>query len=273
MDFNKTIDMILKDLRETREIIDDLRNYPGVPLLQIELAKSRCKSAEEVITLLKTFEHAQPEKKNEEFKFSGDPEKVEKKVSDNLIEIGEDTQTKVSEQERIAVPEAESQQELWTKKEVTVNENIFPAGNDELKLQPEQDKIKETVNLNEPVQRQGKKKKSETNIVADKFSHMSSRFNEQLVGNKKEDDVTALLKTKPLHNLVDAIGVNDKFLFVREIFNGDRQSYENAIVKLEKVNNLSDAKAVIMSFTGESDENDAVKQLLELVKRKLPPNE
>ena len=55
MDFNATIDLIIKDLDEAREIIDDLKKYPGVPVLQVELAKSKCKSAGEVIALLKTI--------------------------------------------------------------------------------------------------------------------------------------------------------------------------------------------------------------------------
>src|SRR5512137_253303 len=56
MDLKKTIDYIIKDLREARDIIDDLKNYPEVPLIQIELAKSKCKSAEELISLLKNSE-------------------------------------------------------------------------------------------------------------------------------------------------------------------------------------------------------------------------
>ena len=53
MDFNATIDLIIKDLNEASEIIDDLKKYPGVPALQVELAKSKCRSAGEVIALLK----------------------------------------------------------------------------------------------------------------------------------------------------------------------------------------------------------------------------
>ena len=45
MDFNSTVDLIIKDLNEALKIIDDFKNYPGVPLLQVELAKSKCKSA------------------------------------------------------------------------------------------------------------------------------------------------------------------------------------------------------------------------------------
>ncbi len=56
MDFNATVDLIIKDLNEAREIIDDFRNYPGVPVLQVEIAKSKCKSAAEVIALLKNIQ-------------------------------------------------------------------------------------------------------------------------------------------------------------------------------------------------------------------------
>ena len=56
MDLKKTIDFIINDLREARDIIDDLKNYPDVPLIQIELAKSKCKSAEDLIGLLKSLD-------------------------------------------------------------------------------------------------------------------------------------------------------------------------------------------------------------------------
>jgi copper chaperone CopZ len=55
MDFNATIDLIIKDLNEASEIIDDLKKYPGVPALQVELAKSKCRSAGDVIALLKSL--------------------------------------------------------------------------------------------------------------------------------------------------------------------------------------------------------------------------
>ncbi len=53
MDFNSTIDLIIQDLKAASEIIDDLKKYPGVPALQVELAKSKCRSAGEVIGMLK----------------------------------------------------------------------------------------------------------------------------------------------------------------------------------------------------------------------------
>jgi hypothetical protein len=234
MDFNATIDLIIKDLDEAHKIIDDLKKYPGVPALQVELAKSKCKSAGEVIALLKT-------------------------LRDNIS---------LAKEEPIL-----SQQQLPEEKKTSgISVNISP---------PEKEMKKEIIPVEitpPPIKEMEESKKirkkvAESNIIADKFSHLSSRFNEQLGGHKGEEDVSAILKTKPLSNLSEAIGVNDRFLFIREIFNGNKDAYTQAISRLDNAESLSDARAVIMSYTGDSEENRAVKQLLDLVKRKLPSDE
>jgi hypothetical protein len=239
MDFNTTIDIIIKDLKDAREIIDDLKNYPGVPQLQVELAKSKCKSAEEIIALLKTYKTEQEPKglvKKEPEPLH--PESLKDHI-DNLIEIAEEEKSDVIGQQATEDLDNKIQGDLWPEKDLKQDEQLHH-------------------------------KKAESNIVADKFSHMSNIFNEQLGGTNNEDDVSAMLKAKPVENLSDAIGLNDKFLFIREIFGGNRTSYDEAITKLNKVENLPDAKAIIMSYTDEGDDNEVVKQLLDLVKRKLP---
>jgi hypothetical protein len=227
MDFNTTIDIIIKDLREAREIIDDLKQYPGVPYIQIELAKSKCRSAEEVMALLKTMKQEfAPLQEN----------KVEKVAKVTVVEEIREVE---EVPEKIVQPVKE--------------ETVDPP---------------DTSALKKP-----REKQAETNIVADRFSGKSNTFNEQMGNIKNDGDISNSLKSKPLTNLTEAIGINDKFLFVREIFSGDQLSYNEAILKLNKVDTISDAKAVIMSYTGEGEENDAVMQLLDLVKRKLPADE
>jgi hypothetical protein len=216
MDFNATIDLIIKDLDDTRHIIDDLKKYPGVPLLQIELAKAKCKSAGEVISLLKSERYKIPE--------------VRETVENN--------------------PPREEQKEESPVDKSTLSPVIV------------EEEIKKI-----------EKKVSESSIIADKFSHMSNRINEQLGGLKGDDDVSDILKSKQLSNLSEAIGLNDKFLFIREIFNGNKEAYTQAISRLDSVANLKDARAVIMSYTGDGKENEATKLLLDLVKRKFPSNE
>jgi len=58
-----------------------------------------------------------------------------------------------------------------------------------------------------------------------------------------------------------------------EIFDGNKDAYTQAISRLDKAESLQDAMAIIMSYMDEKPENEAVIQLLDLVKLKLPSNE
>jgi hypothetical protein len=196
MDFNATIDLIIKDLNEASEIIDDLKKYPGVPALQVEFAKSKCRSAGEVIALLKNLSDILPAKDEPV------PEKIRKKESKGA-------------------------------------EN----------------------------------KTAEAFIIADKFNRPSDLYDEQLGSIKAEKDLSDQLKNKPINSLTEAIGISDKFLFIGEIFDGNKVAYAEAISRLDKTENLQDAMAIIRSYTDKDPENEAILQLLDLVKLKLPSNE
>ena len=199
MDFKSTIDLIIKDLNEASEIIDDLKKYPGVPALQVELAKSKCRSAGEVIALLKNLSDFVPVKQ----------EMAEKQIT------------------------------------------TPPLSHTEKKIEPK-----------EP------EKKTSVPIVADKFGHVPDNYKENPEVSKPKH-----LKGKPVASLSEAIGINDRFLFIREIFDGNKDVYYQAIAKLDKVENLDDAVAIIMSYTGEKPENEAISQLIDIVRLKLPDNE
>jgi hypothetical protein len=110
-------------------------------------------------------------------------------------------------------------------------------------------------------------------IIADTFDNMHDSLNEKLGSLRDDKDVTDYLKSKPLANLSQAIGVNDRFLFIREIFNGNSESYSQAIIKIDEAKDLSAAKELMQSYAGDKVETEAGKQLLDLVKRKFPSDE
>jgi len=233
MDLNATIDIIIKDLNEAREIIDDLKKYPGVPELQVELAKSKCRSASEIIALFKTLQA-----------------KITPPLQEKQrIEV-EPVREKLPEQPEIIVAVTE---EPVAEVVVTVIQEAPPIIGEE--------------------KAQALKRPLEQSIIADQFSNRPESFNEKLGSHKHEEDVLEILKTKPLSSLDEAIGINDKFLFIREIFNGSPETYNQAIEKLESVGSISDAMAVIMSYSGENTGNEAVRQLVDLIKRKFLAHE
>jgi len=245
MDFNATIDLIIKDLNEASRIIDDLKNYPGVPELQVELAKAKCRSAGEVIALLKTLKHPT--------------------VDQKTTQIAEPVVKEVPQAEKKA-PEPEIKFEPATPPEVK-KATVKPVrARQEVEENEKKTEIKSTPEKSESI-------KQGSSIIADRFTNMSARINEQIGTRKSEDDVTEIIKSKHINSLNAAIGINDRFLFIREIFDGNKDAYDQAISRLELIESESDARAVILSFTGSNIENEAVKQLLDLVKRKLTPDE
>lgn len=215
MDFNATVDLIIKDLNELGDIIDDFKNYPGIPAIQVEIAKAKCRSAAEVFALFKNIDQpASAEKKNEPV-LKAD----ESKIIDTSI--------------------------LNPRPGPEVNKETPPPAS---------------------------KKQTESAIFADTFSNVPGSLNERL-GNLRDDDVPGMMKNKPVTSLSDAIGVNDKFLFIREIFNGNPQTFDQAILRLDKAENLSDASTILSGYTGGNKDTEAARQLFDLVKRKFPSDE
>jgi hypothetical protein len=216
MDFNTTVDLIIKDLNEAGQIIDDFRNYPGVPVLQVELARSKCKSAADVIALFKTIQKAP------------------------VAEIIKESRL---------TPETSQPAEGKAQAE---------------RSSPSKD-YEEVATL--------KKNIAESAILADTFSNLPDSLNKQLGNLRDDDDVSDIMRSKPLANLSDAIGVNDKFLFIRELFSGNPESYNKVISKLDEAECFADAKAMILSSTERNADSEPVRQLLDLVKRKYPADE
>ncbi len=241
MEFNATIDLIIKDLDDACRIIDDLKSYEGVPELQIELAKAKCKSAGAVIALLKNIKQ-QPS--------SVITEKTEK-----------------PEVKEIQVTKSKPAETLLTIEPPPLEEKKESAKTTDNPEETNKSPIKETVT------KKAESPKTGAPIIADKFSNMSARINEQLSARKGDEDVTERIKSKHIHSLKEAIGVNDRFYFIREIFNGDKDLYDQAVTRLENVKSESEVKEVISGYSGIDAESEAFNQLLNIVKRKLSPDE
>ncbi len=231
MDFISALDIIINDLKEAREIIEDLKNYPDVPRFQIELARSKCKSAEEVLSLLKTIQTSPGKEIPSEEKTRITPLQQEKEPEPAKAELQE--------------PPAEV---IEPDKPVTQESPITGRDSPESKARPE---------------------KKVQPIFADTFGKTSSIINEQLGTRKNDDDISSVVKSKPVVNLKDAIGINDKFLYIRELFEGNSSGYEEVIARLNEIHDLDEARSMIFSLVDNDEENEVALQLFNLVKRKL----
>ena len=64
----------------------------------------------------------------------------------------------------------------------------------------------------------------------------------QRIASQKEDkSIGTRLQQQPIGHIKEAIGLNEKFLFINELFNGDIQAYNEAIANLNDMGDLTSA--------------------------------
>jgi hypothetical protein len=96
-------------------------------------------------------------------------------------------------------------------------------------------------------------------------------LNERLRETKTE--LFDSLKETPVRDLKKAIGINDKFLFINELFRGDDTMYERSIKTINGFSIYPEAeywiKRELKLKLGWDDRNEVVKQFDQLVKRRF----
>ncbi|MBQ7963449.1 MAG: hypothetical protein IJ288_02620, partial [Alistipes sp.] len=72
-----------------------------------------------------------------------------------------------------------------------------------------------------------------------------------------------------LHSLRDGIGLNDKFLMIRDLFDGDGDAYEQAIDALDELETLDDCMIHIIENYAWNPDSEGSKFIMQLLERKL----
>ena len=83
------------------------------------------------------------------------------------------------------------------------------------------------------------------------------------------DMASELLRNEPVTDLRKAIGLNDKFLLIRDLFDGDGEAYERAIEALNGFEDLDDCMIYIAENYAWNPNSDGAKLLMDLLERKF----
>jgi len=81
-------------------------------------------------------------------------------------------------------------------------------------------------------------------------------------------DLSKKLQTAPLNTIVAGIGLNDKFLYVRELFKGNNDLYNEAVRILDKTDSLEKALDYIHHHFEWDENNEIVQKFMSLVHRR-----
>ncbi|MGF1585013.1 MAG: hypothetical protein ACFCUM_06805 [Bacteroidales bacterium] len=107
----------------------------------------------------------------------------------------------------------------------------------------------------------------EIEIVADRYLTSQNYIN-QAMANKQGNDISSRSQSKPVADLRSSIGLNDKFLFIKELFSGRPDKYNQCIDNLNQASSFEEAIAFIEENCSWEEGNEVAEKLLSLVKRR-----
>ena len=120
--------------------------------------------------------------------------------------------------------------------------------------------------------------KQSSGSVSGFFEHDDAEFElatPEVLGEKmmgEDNSLAAKLQQNPIRDLKSVIGINDKFLFVNELFGGSMEKYNKSIDNLNDLKTLNGALIYLNELKIElqwNSSNEAYQKLKELVSRKF----
>jgi hypothetical protein len=107
--------------------------------------------------------------------------------------------------------------------------------------------------------------------INETVAKMSSSVNDSL--NEKKIEISEKLTGLPVKDLRKAIGINDRFLYINDLFRGDEVMYERSIKTINSFSIWPEAeywiRRELKTKLGWTDDNETVKQFDQLVKRRF----
>lgn len=237
------IDLAMEDLRLLYRELNILRklsedeNLAEAPLIRKERKEDRADVPEQ--GQVKHQEKvSEPEK----------PEPVEKKAEEKPVEVKEEPIVKVESEpvRQEQKQEAEIKPDPVPREEAKAETNSAP----KVKAEP-----------------------AEKPLVGEKYSSEKSSIHERLAQIKEDKSIGARLQYKPVKNIKEAIGINEKFLFINELFNGDLKSYNESVEKLNDFPSIHEAFEFLNKLTYEYQWDgqrsaDTIEKFANLVQRR-----
>ena len=145
----------------------------------------------------------------------------------------EETEHKVEEIEVIFTPEPKAiieEKVVEIKKEETIKETI--------KHEEEKQKPAKNIDLF-----------GSTNIsIADKYKTESKSINDKMQKAKTDKSISSRMSHQNIKDLKSAIGINEKFLFINELFKGNMKAYNDSIILLNDCDSHDKAMEILENY-------------------------
>ncbi len=252
------LNIIINDLKEVEQLMEAFRGEDNVNPAFVNLAKTKIKSIEDELSLL-----------NEVFGTTG-AEKLSKGIKEEPVPVKEESVQPEKKKEKV-VEEVIEKPVVEIKKEdagiAEVKEPEKEVIKEEEKKKPEP--VKEPVAAKPEVKDNkspGKKSVDENARLGDVLQKDKSALNERVTRKNSENEI---IFTKPVKDVRKAMGINDRFFYQRELFNGNADLFNQTLDQINSMNSFDDAKNFLNSNFNWDKESDTTETFFKIVKRRF----
>lgn len=245
MGYKHTFEIITKDIQDIEKLVGNFENYSEIPNIELDLALSKLRNVYEILLMFRngdsiTASTVPPSPAQQKERQAEEPEAKPEKPAEAVKTTGADT--KPAEQSEPVKPAGQTEQERKEEKTQTEAQQPKPA-----KSASEHEK----------------------KILAEKLLNQTAHINEKLGEHARKQDISSRLLSSPITSISGSMGINDKFFFIRELFNGDAGKFRATMDSLDHASNFDEAYNYLSDNFEWNMESADVQQLLSLVRRKF----
>jgi len=266
MEIKHTIEILTKDIQDIEKLVRNLNNYPTPPQIELDLALSRLRHVYELLSIIANDARDERKSMDTTFNIPEETAPVPPPVQAAPVPEPPPAPPVVEEQEpELHVPEAV--------KEKVPEPEPEPETQEEINV-PEKVDIQESEENSKPVHEEiqaatvsAEKKNAQAKIVAEKFEKDTS-LNER-IATGRTSDLGSKLTGGPIDSIRRNIGINDRFLIIREVMNGDNEAFNQFIQRLDECADFNEAFHQLESRFPDQLEHDGIRILIDLTRRKF----
>src|SRR5690554_6781989 len=242
MEKEALLDIILQDLKELDRLLRTFSGKDHIPEAFIHLAQSKVSGIANEVGLLGSLA----------------------KSSSQTTAAPETTPQPESEPTPITAPAPEPEEEPKMEQTEELTEEAQEQSKEQSKEQPKvESKLqKPTVAPPSSPEAPGTEKK----VLGELLGKDRTSFNEKL-GNGQGNGSNKVLS--PITDLRKGLGINDRFFFQRELFNGSSDVMNQTLDQLNQMNSLSSAKSFLAANFKWKPDQEAVHAFMDLLERRF----
>jgi len=261
---NKQWDSILIKIEECKNDIQYIQNSTSdIPMIEIDIAMEKLSRIYERLLSLKLGAATT----DENGFFAKNSSLITKIIKDSVFNT--DLEKKETTQEKSEkVPEVKN--EIKAETGLPIIEEPIKEEKEKLKVIEKIEEKKEPTNKEEIKTKTDDRQNRSTKTIAETLkTNTKSTVGDLMASVYNKKDIATLQQLKPIKDLKQAISINDKIMFIREIFANNVDKYNETLTEVNNCSNLDEALALLDSKLTIQSENTAMQQLLELIYRRF----